>query len=147
MDGWNNGSHQWIERCGGGGYSYLLSPYLTLLGLVDVPEHVGLDGVEPALLGLGDELRPHVRRAPRVVDGPGEEDFPVAVDHERAAVVADHGAVPGPLPLGRGAGGERQGQRGDRDERRRGEPDAVGHVHMHASGVEVAGRGADRRDS
>ena len=116
-------------------------PYLSLLGLVDVPEDVGLDGVEPALLGLGDELRPHVRRAPRVVDGPGEEDLPAAVDHERAPVVADHGAVLGQLPRRRGAGGERRRQRGDHDERR-GEPDAVGHVDMHASG----GTGRGDRD-
>jgi hypothetical protein len=99
---------------------------------VDVPEDIGLDGVEPALLGLGDELRPHVRRAPRVVDGPGEEDLPAAVDDERAAVVADHGAVLRQLPRRRGAGGKRQS--GDHDERRRGEPDAVGHVDMHAYG-------------
>lgn len=110
---------------------------------MDVPEDVGLDAVEPALLGLGDELGPHVRRAPRVVDGPGEEDLPLAVDQERAAVVGDHGAVLGQLPLGRGAGNQRGGG-GDHDEqRRRGEPDAVGHVDMHAY---VRGHGGDRHD-
>jgi hypothetical protein len=98
---------------------------------VDVPEDVRLDDVESPLLGLGDEVRPLVRRAARVVDGPGEEDLPAAVDHQRPAVVGDDGAVLGQLGLGGGGGGERGDC--DGDERRGGEPDAEGHVDKRPS--------------
>lgn len=101
-------AHEWKKKQIDVGNAYIhmwrWMNYHSLLGLVDVPEDVALDGVEAALLGLGDEVGPHVRRAPRVVDGPGEEDLPAAVDHERAAVVGDHGALLGEPPRRRGAG-------------------------------------------
>ena len=118
----------------------MLLTYHALLRLVDVPEDVALDDVEAALLGLGDEVGPHVRRAPRVVDGAGEEDLPAAVDHERAAVVGDDGALLGELPRRRGAGGH-HGQHG-RGGERRGEAGAVaGHAVAHAV---VRGAGSGR---
>ena len=119
----------------------MLLTYHALLRLVDVPEDVALDDVEAALLGLGDEVGPHVRRAPRVVDGAGEEDLPAAVDHERAAVVGDDGALLGELPRRRGAGGHH-------DQHDRGEAGAVaGHAVAHAVWWrrEPAGRGVARR--
>lgn len=80
------------------------SIYLPGLGLVAVPENVRLDGVEAAHLGRLDELIPHLGRAPWVVDGAGEEEVPLAVDHEGALVVGDDGALLREGPLRRGAG-------------------------------------------
>lgn len=82
-----------------------------------VPEDVALDDVEAALLGLADEVGPRVRRAPRVVDGAGEEDLPVAVDDQRPAVVGDDGPVLGQL-VARRRRGERCDGGGDDGEHR-----------------------------
>jgi hypothetical protein len=85
---------------------------LPLHRLVPVPEHVRLDHVQPAVLGLLDQVRPHLRRAARVVDGPGHENPPLPVDHH-SLVVVRHRAIGR-----RGDGGEdsrrhEQGQGGD----------------------------------
>ena len=60
---------------------------LALLGFVPVPEDVGLDHVEAAVLGLLEKVRPHLRRAAWVVDGAGDEDPALPVDHHRPVVV------------------------------------------------------------
>ena len=95
--------------------------YHAHLGFMPVPEDVGLDDVEAAFLGPGDEVGPLVGRAARVVDGAGEEELPPAVDHERPAVVRDDAAGLGQLV---GVPAARR-ERGDGERRDGGgEPDA-----------------------
>ena len=43
------------------------------LALMEVPEYIGLDGVEAGGPGLLEERRPHRRGGTRVVDAPGQQ--------------------------------------------------------------------------
>lgn len=120
------------------------SIYLPGLGLVAVPENVRLDGVEAAHLGRLDELIPHLGRAPWVVDGAGEEEVPLAVDHEGALVVGDDGALLREGPLRRGA---REEQRGGEERRRHRGRDAGGHPNLRRArgGALLRGGNGQRR--
>lgn len=69
-------------------------------GFVAVPEHVGLDAVGAAVLGLGHQLGPHRGDAAGVVDGGGDEEASAAGDDEGAVVVRHIG----------GGGGEQRKQ-------------------------------------
>lgn len=102
---------------------------LAGLGLVGVPEDVGLDGVEAAVLGGLEQLVPHVGGAARVVDGAGEEEVPPAVDQEGALVVGDDARLLRQGPLGR-LRRAREERGGDRQKERRG----GGHVSQRSGG-------------
>ena len=85
-----------------------------------VPEGVGLDGVEAVGPRLGEELGPHGRRRPRVVDGPRQQQHAAPVDEERPAVAGD--AVGPALELAvapddarGGGGGEEEAEVGEDD--------------------------------
>jgi hypothetical protein len=67
----------------------------------------------------------YLRRAPRVVDGAGEEEVPLAVDHERAPIVGDDAAFLREAPLRRRPSREQERERGGGHQHGRG-PD--GHV-------------------
>ena len=68
-----------------------------------VPEDVRLHHVEAAVLGLPEQVRPHLRRAARVVDGAGDEGAALPVDDHGAVVVRHRG-----IGRGRADGGQRQ---------------------------------------
>lgn len=91
----------------------LLEVVLALGGLVAVPEHVGLDAVGAAVLGLGHQLRPHLGDAAGVVDGGGDEEAAAAGDDEGAVVIRD--ARVG-ARCGGGGGAEQRYQRQQQEE-------------------------------
>ena len=57
------------------------------LALVEVPEHVGLDGVQPPFAAEPDDFRPHLRGAAGVVDGPAQEQCAVSIEGDRPVII------------------------------------------------------------
>lgn len=71
--------------------SHQVEPVLEVVlawgDLMAVPEHVGLNAVGAAVLGLGHQLGPHLGDAAGVVDGGGDEEAAATGDDEGAVVV------------------------------------------------------------